>query len=52
MSYSYCRFAKLLEDTFSTSFAVQILLVTICLSITLVQVSYLQVDKNSVTCYT
>ncbi|XP_018394152.1 PREDICTED: uncharacterized protein LOC108772972 [Cyphomyrmex costatus] len=33
------EFAKLLEDTFSISFAVQILLVTICLSITLVQLS-------------
>ncbi|XP_011686415.1 PREDICTED: odorant receptor 13a-like [Wasmannia auropunctata] len=33
------QFAKLLEDTFSTSFAVQILLITICLSITLIQLS-------------
>ncbi|KAL0127082.1 hypothetical protein PUN28_005416 [Cardiocondyla obscurior] len=35
------RLAKILEDTFSLSFAVQLLLITLCLSITLVQVSSL-----------
>ncbi|KAL0127077.1 hypothetical protein PUN28_005416 [Cardiocondyla obscurior] len=33
------RLAKILEDTFSLSFAVQLLLITLCLSITLVQLS-------------
>ncbi|XP_036149620.1 odorant receptor 13a [Monomorium pharaonis] len=33
------QYVKLLEDTFSISFAVQLLLVTGCLSITLVQIS-------------
>ncbi|KAG5346840.1 OR33A protein, partial [Acromyrmex charruanus] len=46
--FAIVRFAKLLEDTFSISFAVQILLVTICLSITLVQVAKLiQCDGNT-----
>lgn len=49
MSYFYRRFAKLLESTFSISFAVQILLITICLSMTLVQVSYLQVGSIRTT---
>ncbi|XP_024889136.1 uncharacterized protein LOC112465689, partial [Temnothorax curvispinosus] len=33
------QFVKILEDTFSISLAVQLLLITICLSITLVQLS-------------
>lgn len=41
-SYFYYRFAILLENVFSVSFAVQMLLVTTGLSITLLQVSDLQ----------
>ncbi|XP_039302490.1 uncharacterized protein LOC105199457 isoform X4 [Solenopsis invicta] len=33
------QYAKLLEDTFSIAFAIQLLLITLCLSITLVQLS-------------
>ncbi|XP_025074302.1 odorant receptor 13a-like [Pogonomyrmex barbatus] len=33
------QFTKLLEDTFSTSFVIQLLIVTFCLSITLLQLS-------------
>ncbi|KYN37731.1 Odorant receptor Or2, partial [Trachymyrmex septentrionalis] len=46
--FAIVRFAKLLEDTFSISFAVQILLVTVCLSITLVQVAkFIQCGGNT-----
>ncbi|KYQ51049.1 hypothetical protein ALC60_09846, partial [Trachymyrmex zeteki] len=44
------QFAKLLEDTFSVSFGVQILLVTICLSITLVQVAKLTQCNGNTRC--
>jgi len=39
--FFYRRFAILLESTFSLSFGIQMLIVTVGMSISLVQVSYL-----------
>lgn len=39
--YSYCRFAKLIENAFSIPFAIQLMISTMSISVSLLQVSYL-----------